>query len=158
MPRMALVAHIGRPPQGSDFDKLAFPPIARVVEAIRGASVEKLAAIDPVSPDKLKANALTDAAVAFLNLGRKRERLVEQFFEKHPNPTLGEDVAAAFRQEYARLRFDGLSANHIFAELQSFTSGSTRRDPEHEAAVFAVLSYFFERCDIFEAQSTTEPS
>lgn len=88
-----------------DFDKLAFPPIARIVEAIRGASVEKLASIDPVSPDKLKANALTETAVAFLN----------------------------------------------FSELQSFTSGSTRRDPEHEAAVFAVLSYFFERCDIFEA-------
>ena len=91
------------------------------------------------------------AAADYLRLGRQREHLVQQYFEKHPNPTFGEEVATAFRDEYRRLRNDALDANAIFAALQEFAGGATRGDTEHEAAVLAVISYLFERCDIFEA-------
>ena len=66
------------------------------------------------------------------------------------NPTLGEEIASAFRAEYGRLWRDGLDPNEVFVALQEFTGGSTRGDTEHETAVLAVLSYLFERCDIFE--------
>ena len=34
-------------------------------------------------------------------------------------------------------------------ELQHFAGGMSGT-PQHQAAVLAVMSYFFERCDIFE--------
>jgi hypothetical protein len=140
----------GRPPQRHDFDQLSFEPLAKVLVTIRGRDPEPLDRIDPVSPKKLEANKLSAAAADYLRLGRQREHLVQQYFEKHPNPTFGEEVATAFRDEYHRLREDGLETSTIFVALQEFAGGSTRGDTEHEAAVLAVMSYLFERCDIFE--------
>ncbi|EYF04273.1 Hypothetical protein CAP_4750 [Chondromyces apiculatus DSM 436] len=37
--------------------------------------------------------------------------------------------------------------------MQTFAGGNTRGSTVHEAAIFAVLSYFFDRCDIFERPS-----
>jgi hypothetical protein len=43
------------------------------------------------------------------------------------------------------------TADEIFGSLQDHTRGSEPlSDPGHQAAVLAILSYFFERCDIFE--------
>ena len=44
---------------------------------------------------------------------------------------------------------EGLSPDQIFTELQTFAGGMDGT-PKHQAAVLAVMSYFFERCDIFE--------
>lgn len=151
LPRAKLVVMFGRPPSARDFERLSFEPLAKVLVAIGGQEPEPLDAIEPVSPRKLEANALSAAAAEYLQLGRRREHLVQQYFEAHPNPMLGEEVATAFRDEYRRLRRDELDANAIFAALQELAGGSIRGDVEHEAAVLAVMSYLFERCDIFEA-------
>lgn len=151
IPRATLVSMFGRPPQRHDLEALTFEPVGRVVAAIKGQSLASLDPIAPVSPDKLAANSLSEGVVEYLSMGRRRELLVQDYFDHHPNPTFGEEVAAAFRIEYARLRSDGHSPDEIFAALQAFAGGSTRREAEHEAAVLAVLSYLFERCDIFEA-------
>ncbi len=150
IPRTQLVTLFGRPPSRSDFDRLTFAPVAKVLLAIRCREVQGGAAIDPVSPTKLEANALNAAVADYLRLGRHREHLVQLYLEAHVNPTLGEEIASAFRAEYGRLRHDGLEPNDVFVALQEFTGGSTRGDTEHETAVLAVLSYLFERCDIFE--------
>ena len=43
----------------------------------------------------------------------------------------------------------GIEANEVLVKLQQF-AGWGRRDSSHDAAVLAVVVYFFERCDIFE--------
>lgn len=151
MPRPALIRLFGRPPARHDFDTLGFEELAHVLQEIRGQRPHaELEEIRPVSPTKLEANALSPAAAWYLRLGRQRERLVEQYFETHPNPTFGEEIAVAFRERYAHLKAEGRTADSIFTALQEFAGGSTRGDAEHEAAILAVLSYLFERCDIFE--------
>jgi hypothetical protein len=47
------------------------------------------------------------------------------------------------------LKSVGLGPDEIFGELQAFAGGMDR-EPSRQAAVLAVLSYFFESCDIFE--------
>ena len=153
MPRPSLIKHFGRPPTRKDFDVLGFERLAEVLATIRAGAPTPPDEILPVSPTKLEANALSRAVASYLGLGRERDRLVEQYFEQHPNPLFGEDVAAAFRAEYQRLRAEKLRPDHIFAALQAFAGGSTRGDAKHEAATLAVLSYLFDRCDIFEAVS-----
>lgn len=90
--------------------------------------------------------------------GAKRDWKKERYFETHSDPLFGDEVAAVFRAEYQRLRSERLRPDHIFAALQAFAGGSTRGETEHEAAILAVLSYLFDRCDIFEApRKGTEP-
>lgn len=151
MPRSSLIKRFGRPPTRKDFDVLGFEQLKEVLATIRAGAPTPSDEILPVSPKKLEANALSPAVASYLRLGRERDRLVEQYFEKHPNPLFGDEVAAAFRAEYLRLRSERLLPDQIFAALQAFAGGSTRGDAEHEAAVLAVLSYLFDRCDIFEA-------
>jgi hypothetical protein len=102
LPRDKLVLMFGRPPQRQDFERLSFRPLAKVLSAIIGHAPGQLDAIEPVSPKKLEATALGAAAVDYLKLGRQREHLVQQYLETHPNPTLGEEIATAFRDEYRR--------------------------------------------------------
>ena len=62
----------------------------------------------------------------------------------------GEKVAQAFRNRYKELKAQGLLPDETFQELVIFIGGADRKELRYEAAVYAVLAYFFERCDIFE--------
>ncbi len=157
LPRAKLILMFGRPPARQDFEQLTFEPIAKVLTAIHGQAPQSLDTIEPVSALKLEANALGVTVADYLRLGRQREHLVQKYFEKHPNPSFGDEVAMVFRDEYLHLKADGLSPDDIFASLQDFAGGTTRGDVEHEAAVLAVMSYLFERCDIFEPPVEAAP-
>lgn len=106
--------------------------------------------IRPVPPDKLDANALSDNVEILLTAGMRKSNLVAVFFEKYHDPLLGEKTAEAFRTKYIELRETKISPDEIFYELQSFTGSQTIDGPKHQAAVLAIIAYFFEKCDIFE--------
>ncbi|UWR33521.1 hypothetical protein K3759_00035 [Sulfitobacter sp. W027] len=101
------------------------------------------------SPSKLAANDLSDDAAGMLRLGRRREPLVEAFLDRYPDPSFGEEIAQGFRERYRVLKNEGRSSEAIFVALQDFAGGMFGT-AARQAAVLAVLSYFFERCDIFE--------
>jgi len=106
--------------------------------------------VKDVPPGKIEANDLSDSVAVLLKHGMAKAPLVEQFFEKWHDPYLGERVAHSFRSKYQSLRAD-LRPNEIFNELMTWAGGSDRGTPEHELAVYTVMAYYFERCDIFEA-------
>ncbi len=108
--------------------------------------------LKPPSPDKLEKNELSAEASALLSLGRRKEALVDSYFRNHPRPDLGERIAESFRRTYASLRDQGRSPDQIFAHLQQYAGSG--REPKRQGAALAVLSYFFERCDIFEDPET----
>ena len=102
----------------------------------------------PPSVDKLARNSLSEDAAGLLQLGRRKEALVETWFSKSPNVDLGERIAEAFRHRYAELKKSGTSSDAIFTHLQQYAGMGG--EPPRQNAALAVLSYFFERCDIFE--------
>lgn len=104
------------------------------------------------STAKLAANNLSDDAAGMLRLGRRREPLVEAFLDRYPDPSFGEEIAQGFRNRYRVLKDAGRPAEEIFVALQEFAGGMSGT-AARQAAVLAVLSYFFERCDIFEDQA-----
>jgi hypothetical protein len=75
--------------------------------------------------------------------------LVEHFFSKWHDPTLGDRIAATFRNKYEIIRED-LTPNQIFYEFQAWVGGTERGTAEHEMAVLTVIAYYFGSCDIFE--------
>lgn len=130
-------------------ERLDFASLRPVLIAIQRRDPGAEPPLAAPSPSKLQYNSLSLDAAALLRQGRRREKLVEEFFGAWPDPSFGEDVAEAFRARYQALKAAALSPDQIFSELQSF-AGGMEGEPSHQGAVLAVLSYFFERCDIFD--------
>lgn len=149
MPDYAWEDIFGSAPSQNHFESLAFKDLQPLIEEL--AQVEPdpgQEPLDPPSAEKLERNALSHDAAETLKHGRRKEPLVERYFQKVAVPDLGERIAVAFRQKYAELRADALSADQIFSELQRFAGMEGL--PTRQGAALAVLSYYFERCDIFE--------
>ena len=157
---MSLALHqledlFGAVPSGRVLEKLNFDALRPVLLAIQGQEPDAEPSLMAPSAAKLERNALSQDAAGLLRQGRRREQLVEAFFASWPDPDLGEEIAQAFRVRYQGLKAAGLSPDNIFGELQAFAGGMTG-EPARQGAVLAVLSYFFERCDIFEDTIRTD--
>ena len=139
----------GAAPSQRTLERLDFAALRPVLIAIHRRDPGAEPPLAAPSATKLEHNALSLDAAALLRQGRRREKLVQDFFDAWPDPSFGEDVAEAFRARYQALKAVELSPDQIFGELQSF-AGGMEGEPSHQGAVLAVLCYFFERCDIFE--------
>lgn len=151
---MALAVHqleelFGAVPSSRTLERLDFETLRPVLLAIQRNEPDAQLSLTAPSVAKLERNALSQDAAGLLRHGRRREQLVESFFSSWPDPGLGEEIAQGFRARYQGLKATGLSPDDIFGELQVFAGGMTG-EPARQGAVLAVLSYFFERCDIFE--------
>ena len=145
----AMEALFGPAPTNADVETLIMddlPPVIDQLQRLDPASAQ--VPLTPPSADKLAKNSLSEEAKYFLTLGRRKEALVESYFRNHPQPDLGERIAEAFRLTYAGLRDQGKSPDEVFGYLQQYAGSGT--SPKRQGAALAVLSYFFERCDIFE--------
>lgn len=142
-------ALFGFAPSKSGLETLTLDELRPVIDELRRMDPEPgREPLAPPSVDKLARNALSDDAAGLLRVGRRREALVDAWFRKNRSADLGERIAEAFRRRYAQLRGSGRSPDEIFGHLQQYAG--TGGDPGRQAAALAVLSYFFERCDIFE--------
>lgn len=139
----------GAVPSQRTFERLDFAALRPVLIAIQCLEPPANPPLVAPSPLKLQNNALSGDAAGLLRQGRRREKLVENFFDTWPDPGFGEAIAEGFRDRYQALKSVGLGPDAIFGELQTF-AGGMHGEPSRQAAVLAVLSYFFERCDIFE--------
>lgn len=139
----------GGAPSQRTLEKLDFAALRPVIIAIQRRKPEAEPPLNAPSPGKLESNSLSTDAAGLLRQGRRREKLVQDFFDAWPDPSFGEAIAEEFRVRYQGLKAVGLFPDEIFGELQGF-AGGMEGAPSHQAAVLAVMSYFFERCDIFE--------
>ena len=139
----------GFAPSKSGLETLAMVELQPVIHQLQFMDPEPgEEPLTPPSRNKLEKNRLSVDAAALLRLGRRKEALVETWFTKNRRPDLGERIAEAFRRQYAQLNDGTRSADQVFGHLQQYAGMGG--EPPRQAAVLAVLSYFFERCDIFE--------
>lgn len=131
-----------------DVTKLTHEPIRYLLRAIQQRDY-KAVKIRPVSVNKLQYNKLSSDIEMLLSVGRRKERLVEDLLTTWPDPEYGNELAAAFIDKYQELVSLNASQDEIFIELKTFAGGDSR-EPSEQVSSLAVLSYFFERCDIFE--------
>ena len=147
--RSAQQAIFGYVPSKTGLETLVMEDLKPVIDELQRA--EPIPGEEPLTPpsvEKLEKNALSEDAAELLRVGRRKDGLVATYFRKNPRPDMGEHIAEEFRNRYARLKGQGRSSDEIFAHLQQYAGmGGT---PTRQGAALAVLSYFFERCDIFE--------
>jgi len=145
-----LASLLGPAPSSKDIFDVRYVNVQEVLSNIAQQEPPLQQDIRPVPADKLKLNHLSTGVQNLLFAGMQKTQLVENFFNDHPNPTYGDEIAEAFNQEYKRWKRLGMDADDIFGNLLVFTGGSERGTPTYEAAVLAVLAFLFEQCDIFE--------
>jgi hypothetical protein len=145
-----LASLLGPIPSRTDLINIQFPEVEKVLQTLEKLSSPQSDVVRPVPPEKLKANALSEAVAQLLIAGMVASNKIRDYFNKLYDPNLGDRVAQAFRGEYESLRNRQLPADDIFAELQRIGNGTTFATPSRQAATLTVLAYLFEACDIFE--------
>ena len=147
----------GSAPSEGDLSSIGYDELIPVLSAIASEGGWDRSPIKEVSPHKLRANMLSSEVAVLLTAGMRKSPTVRQLFQDHYDPEFGERVAQAFKNKYAELqRSRSYTPDEIFLELQDFALGRQRRGPKVEAAVLAVLAYFFETCEIFEDPTIQE--
>jgi hypothetical protein len=151
-----LAGWLGPAPTEESRNWLGFGDIQLVLESLVGKAVPAGTEIRTVPRGKIEANALCESVATLIKAGMTKGPLVSHFFETWHDETLGERLAVAVRDQYNKVRLQ-FPPNWVFAELQEWVGGSKRGTPEHEMAVFALIAYYFERCDIFEESKESRP-
>ena len=141
---------LGLAPTAETRMKLGFRDLQPVLENLAGQPASTGLPVTDVPPGKIEANALSESVSMIIKEGMIKANLVRQFFDQWHDPEFGEKIAESFRKQYNTLKEQKVTPNRIFMELQTWAGGEQRGTPEHELAVWTVLAYYFERCDIFE--------
>lgn len=149
LPIAKLVDLFGPAPSESDMTSLTYEPIRTLLRAMNKNGRETNPDIVPVSAEKLEFNNLSPDVEALLTAGRRKENLVNDLLLRWPDPEYGEELAESFRDKYQSLRDQGTDPDNIFVELKTFAGGDTG-EASAQVSSLAILSYFFERCDIYE--------
>lgn len=149
LPPRKLIDMFGLAPSQKDVTSLTHEPIKMLLRAMSKDGDNINPDISPVSVEKLQYNQLSPDVEALLTAGRRKENLVEDLLIRWPDPEYGEELAKSFRTQYQSLRDSDTNPNDVFVTLKSFAGGDTG-EISAQVSSLAVLSYFFERCDIYE--------
>lgn len=112
---------------------------------------EQLKTIASVPPSKMDYNGLPKTTRAEFNEGRLLSRRIDEWFNRHADPTLRDMKARSFRCIYEEAKKSSTDVREIVRRIYGALGGqdfdmSTKR----ANAVYAVTAYFFDSCDIFE--------
>ena len=99
--------------------------------------------------EKINRNKLSANTEMMIVAGLVNAKEVERFISDSPVNHLGDQLKQGFVIEYDRLRSEGFKGDYLFDELRDFASGSST-DFKKQAAGLAVLTYLFEKCEVFE--------
>ncbi|MGB7056341.1 MAG: hypothetical protein WBD58_01420 [Geitlerinemataceae cyanobacterium] len=100
---------------------------------------------------KISKNCLTQEVNFLLTMGMGKVNEVGRFIEHNTllRPDFPEKLTAGFVTEYQRLLKAGIRGDVLFESLHKFSCGNSS-DLKKTAAGLAVLSYLFEKCEVFE--------
>ena len=145
-----LASLLGPPPTQTAMLNLGVADLQPVLDHIAHFPPADGPDLRPVPPGKIKHNMLSSHVETLLTAGISRSDLVHRYFRAGTDQSLQDKIAAMFRKQYVMLKSENRSPDDIFVQLQHFVGGTIVSLPSRQAAVFAVLAYFFQECDIFE--------
>lgn len=154
-----LVDLFGAVPTARQLRGLRQEDLQSVMPSLLGAlTVTEPQDLRPVPPEKLEYNKLSENSRLLLLSGMQVSDKVQAFFERW-DPGVGDKIAAAFNQRYLALRSkNSLSPDEILWELYEFAGGASQTASVREQiAVFALLAYLFEACEIFDRPPAKTP-
>lgn len=140
----------GYMPTRNDLTGIGNQDIKKVVDHISRTENVDNQEMSPVSSRKLYVNNLGEEVRSLITIGLTKSEAVNSYFSNHYDAKLGDQIASTFNRRYEQLKSLELSSDDIFVQLQEFISQGRSMSAKEQVASLAVLTYLFERCDIFE--------
>lgn len=110
-----------------------------------------------VPPGKIEHNRLSGRTIDLLMMGFEKANLVGKYFDLLGAPTHADRIANSFKEKYVELR-DGHPPRHpddIFHGMAIWAGIGNSSTSGQLVAIYTILAYFFEQCEIFEAPPHT---
>ncbi|MFK4790452.1 ABC-three component system protein [Microbacterium sp. ZW T5_56] len=122
-----------------------------------GVVVESGGDVLPVPATKMNFNALPDASRLEFNAGRLLAPRIDRWYEESSDPGLYDAHGERFRALYRDARTVTSNSAEILERLYVSVAGANfRMDGKRANAAFAVVSYFFDSCHIFETPPSAD--
>lgn len=144
----------GSPPPQKDYFRITFREISDILAAIAELEPHVTEPIRPIPIDKADQAKLSRSARSLLEFGMQGAERVSAYFKTNLDPLKADRIAETFRQKYKEVAAVESDPDIVISELRDFAVGA-RSGAGREAAAWAVLSYLFERCDIFTVEEIT---
>lgn len=113
--------------------------------------------IHPVPANKMDFNNLPDGARLEFNSGRLMAPRIEQWYAEASDPGLADSHGERFRTIYLNAREVTTEPIEILERIYVAVAGPNfRMDAKRANAAYAVVSYFFDSCHIFETPPLSE--
>src|SRR5262249_39242978 len=102
---------------------------------------------------KMERNRLTEESGNQILLGMSRIRDVEQFVQARAriDSAFPERLKAGFIVEHQKYHVSGVRGDALFEILSLFASGGSVTNTRRVAAGIMILTYLFDRCEVFES-------
>lgn len=117
-----LQSWFGDAPSAETKAKLGFKEIKVVLENLADKSAPTGLPVRDVPSGKIEANALSESVATLLKEGMSKAPLLDDFFIKWYDATLGERTAKSFTAKYESLR-NSFTPNQVFTELWKWAGG-----------------------------------
>lgn len=116
------------------------------------------AALAPVPPNKMEFNDLPEPSKLEFNAGRLLAPRIDRWYAEAADPSLYDTHGERFRQLYSEARQATPHAAEILERLYVAVAGENfRMDGRRANSAYAVVSYFFDSCHIFETPPPAGP-
>ncbi|WP_193095610.1 ABC-three component system protein [Brevibacterium sp. FME17] len=108
-------------------------------------------AIRPVPPSKMDFNELPEGSRLEFNAGRLMAPRVDKWYADASNPSLYDSHGERFAEIYKAARRVAATPAEVLERIYVAVAGANfRMDAKRANAAYAVVSYFFDACHIFE--------
>ncbi|MBE6466474.1 ABC-three component system protein [Denitrobacterium detoxificans] len=125
--------------------------LVELIESLE-TPIPKPTDLGPVSSKKMDYNAIPETTKLELNEGRELSPRIDLWFSAQPDPELRDSKAEVFHRIYEDAKMTVKNPAGIMEQIYIAVGGSDFRLDQGKAnAVYAIASYFFDSCDIFEA-------
>lgn len=98
--------------------------------------------------EKIIQNSLEQVS-SYIEMGLLKSAMVSDYVNRHPDPRFSKTIKSQFVNKYNELKTSHLDNESIFYELWDFASNNNQ-DFALRAGSLAILTYFFEICEVFE--------
>ncbi len=143
---------LGSVPSRKDVQSVTFAELKVIVDYLARTNPDATQ-VGPVSTpeEKISVNHLSSYAGQLIRLGVAQTRQVQDYIDRHPDPSVGEVLKKRFSEEYGHLREEVDGDNDLlFGKMYRFASIGSE-NARIQGAGLAVLVHFFVTCDVFES-------
>lgn len=135
-------------------DNIDYKPMSEVVKHLLQSEPRHVTEAIPQNPnfkDKIVFNSLSSTIAEYLNVAQRQSFAVKDYFELNSDflkDTLRDSLHSLYKEAVKSIPDSETKNDEVFQYIVD--KASTRKTYAHYNAIYILMAYYFEYCDIFE--------